>query len=420
MRRVFFSACLVSAFALSGCEANTGTTSATGGGTGSIAIDSLQSSLLSTMCSAVGKCSTWSTHYATPTGCVDIAGGEMDTSEQIADVKAGKLKYDGASAAQCLAVMGSMCLQQMDNEPAACTATFSGVIEDGKPCSDDKYCISRYCKTEPGKDCGVCAQTAKLGEKCEDYGNSCGKGNHCLDNVCVANGTVAAGAKCNSDDNCIAGHRCEFSADPVCKPLGAKDAACQTNSECASGTVCVFATFNGNEGKCGAAIAGNQPCFKIGSYSKEQCANGFTCAVPASWDGKSIPEAKCLAMVKLGAVCTSHMQCGMDATCKSGVCATLPAAAGDACAPPMVAGSDGRCGASLRCGTDDKCAAKSKVGEACKGNSDCTKGLDCSNEDKCFVPGKPGEACDSSKGIWCDNGAECGADNKCVAKAECK
>lgn len=421
MRRIVLSTFLVSAFAFAGCETSSGGSGGSGGGSAAIPIDSLQTNLVTTMCSAVGKCSTWSMYFATATGCKDALSAEMSVMDEVTDVKAGKLKYDGASAAQCLAAMGAMCYQDLGAEPAACTATFSGVIEDGKPCSHDKYCVSRYCKTEPAKDCGVCAPTVKLGEKCDDYGNACGKGNACLEGVCVANGTVPAGGKCDSDDHCIAGHRCDYSASgPVCAPLGAKDTPCNNNGDCAKGLACIYPALNASEGKCAAPVAGNQPCFKIGSYSKEQCATGFTCAVPTTWDGKSVPEAKCLAMVKLGDACTSHMQCGMDGTCKAGVCAALPAAIGDACAPPTVQGSGGRCAPALRCGSDEKCAARSKAGEACKKSADCVTGLKCSDEDKCFAPGKAGEACDESKGMWCDDGMSCGSDNKCVAKAECK
>ena len=417
----------VGTLALSGCQTATNTTSSAGGGGGggsvggTIAIDSLPTVLLSTMCGAVSKCGSWSMHFISTAGCSAILGSEFDTGDESADVKAGKLVYDGAKAAQCLAVMGSMCFAELDSEPAACKDVFSGVLADGATCDGNKYCKSRYCKLELGKECGVCAVAAKTGEKCETMGDGCVTGNACIEGTCIANGTVAIGGKCNSDKNCLPDHDCDWNSQPsVCKARGAKDAVCKNNQDCSKGLVCLMATFGAKDGKCGAAVAANQPCQKVGGPDNESCAAGSSCCVPATWDGKSLPDAKCLPLLKLADACTSHMQCGLDGECKDGKCALLPAKAGDACGAAGAPGTPKRCGAGLQCGAADKCAALSKVGEACKSKGHCEKGLDCNDADKCYAPSGPGGACDSQNSEYCANGAKCGDDKKCATPAVCK
>lgn len=407
------------ALALFGCETAAGGSGGTSGGT--IAIDSLPAALTSTMCGAVSKCGSWSTHFATTAGCSALLGGEFSTDDEVADVKAGKLAYDGAKASQCLAVMGSMCFAELDQEPAACTDVFSGVLADGAVCDQNKYCKSRYCKREAAKDCGVCAIAAKAGEKCDANGEGCQTNHACIDGTCVAHGTVVAGGKCNSDKNCLPDHDCDWNANPsVCKARGAKDAVCKNNQDCAKGLVCQMATFGGKEGKCGAPTAANQACTRIGGQDAEPCAAGSSCCVPTTWDGKTLPDAKCLPLLKLGEACTSHMQCGLDGECKDGKCALLPSKVGDACAAAVVPGTEKRCAFGLQCGAGDKCAALSKAGEACKGKSQCEKGLDCNDDGKCYVQSGAGGACNSQKGEYCANGAQCDSDNKCVAPAVCK
>ncbi len=411
----------ISVVTLLGCETVTGNSSGAGGGGGTIAIESLPAALTSTMCGAISKCGSWSTHFASTAGCAAMLGSEFSTDDEIADVKAGKLAYDATKAGQCLAVMGSMCVGDLDEEPAACTDVFSGVLADGAVCEQNKYCKSKYCKREAGKECGVCALAAKAGEKCDANGEGCMSNHACIDGTCIANGTVAAGAQCNSDKNCLPDHDCNWNVNPsVCKARGAKDAVCKNNQDCVKGLVCVMATFGANEGKCGTAAAANQSCNKIGGQESESCATGSSCCVPTTWDGKSMPEAKCLPLLKLGEACTSHMQCGLDGECKDGKCALLPAKVGDACAAAVIPGTQKRCAFGLQCGTGDKCAALSKVGEACKSKSQCEKGLDCNDAEKCYTQSGPGGACDDQKGEYCADGLQCGADGKCVAPAVCK
>ena len=410
---------VIGALALLGCETADGNSGGTGGGT--ISIDSLPAALTSTMCGAAGKCGSWASHFTTPTGCSATLGSELDSSAEVADVKAGKLLYDGAKATQCLAAMGSMCFDDLDQEPAACKEVFSGVLADGAVCDKAKYCKSKYCKRDSGKDCGVCATKVKTGEKCDANSEGCPADNWCIEGTCVANGTVAAGGKCSTDRNCLPDHDCDWNAQPsVCKARGAKDAVCKDNQDCSKGLVCQMAAFGDNEGKCGAPTALNQACTRVGGQDAEPCASGGSCCVPTTWDGKSKPEAKCLPLLKQGDACTSHMQCGVDGECKDGKCAVLPGKVGDPCAAAVVPGTDKRCAFGLQCGAGDKCAVLSKAGEGCNSKSQCEKGLDCNDDKKCYVQSSAGGPCDNQKGEWCGSGLQCGTDNKCVAPAVCK
>jgi hypothetical protein len=169
---------------------------------------------------------------------------------------------------------------------------------------------------------------------------------------------------------------------------------------------------------CGAAVAVGASCIGGSSPAKEQCTAGNVCAIPTDWDGKSPPATQCAPLVKVGAACVSHQQCGIDSFCNSGTCALLPKG-GEACAPslfPQGGEGSGRCTAGLSCGADGKCGPAPGEGKACPSGM-CAKGLKCNfqaMEPTCYLPLAVGAACSVDSGVQCAKGLSC-TDGKCAA-----
>src|SRR5450432_3382932 len=102
------------------------------GGSGSIAIQDLGSLDVDAECSRGVRCG----FYPDQPTCV--AANPSILGQLTADVQAGKVKYDGTAASDCLnALAAKSCTQSGANTfrfPEACRAAFQGTAAAGAPC----------------------------------------------------------------------------------------------------------------------------------------------------------------------------------------------------------------------------------------------------------------------------------------------
>lgn len=154
--------------------------------------------------------------------------------------------------------------------------------------------------------------------------------------VVAAPGTLALGAECASTEQCANGAECFASTAWQIKSCGKFNAACSSDSQCATNT-CNNGLCNGflssssssapssaSSASGSAATGGIQPApsstvvaaagsLSLGAEcaSTEQCANGAQCFASTAWQIKSCG--------KFNAACSSDSQCATN-TCNNGLC----------------------------------------------------------------------------------------------------
>ena len=158
--------------------------------------------------------------YADESTCVterEMSGAI--TPQLQASLDAGRVRYDGGAAADCLAVAAC------DITAAAeiCQNVYVPQVPPGEPCTGPIDCIDGFCLD------GVCAGIARLGEACT---NACELGAHCdpTDRVCVR--SPAAGEPC-PDFYCAEGAFCDFTA-MMCEAARPAGEPCDNGSQCQS------------------------------------------------------------------------------------------------------------------------------------------------------------------------------------------
>jgi hypothetical protein len=291
---------------------------------------------------------------------------EDETGDLEALIADGRVRYDAASAGDCLdALQRAECNLFREDPMVTCEAALDGTAQLGADCDVDVECQGdAYCKEEV--QCpGTCTAYAKAGESCLDAeckdGSSCGsegrciadlgKGQDCgddLDAECEF-GTLCAGedaqagtlGKCTGFDEVFAGDEgdpCDLSAGALCNEglvcaVLAVDMVNGLTMECArpaaSGAPCKVAipaqcppgewcelpaeTPDAFEGTCRALPQADEPCGSDPTliYS---CAAGLTCVQDAADE-----QGTCKAVQRLGGSCSSDEQCYSD-SCVDGKC----------------------------------------------------------------------------------------------------
>ncbi|MBI5609965.1 MAG: hypothetical protein HY902_13915, partial [Deltaproteobacteria bacterium] len=239
----------------------------------------------------------------------------------------------------------------------------------------------------------------------------------CIKGTCATPGTIAAGAECGDDKDCVADHFCKQGQDKhLCTPKVAKDGDCPLNGlSCKTGLVCSgdMSTGKLDSGKCVAPHKAGETC---GNPYKSDCEKGLVCgfAMPTKAGEKMV--SKCVPLVKVGTACEFTVQCGVDGWCTGGKCAALPKA-GEACGKNEM-GNDGLCAAQLDCGNDGKCAEPPALGKDC--TYACVSGATCVAS-KCIANSDVGGACaKDSSGPKCKPGLFCSPAGTCSATPVCK
>src|SRR5207249_4301178 len=145
-------------------------------------------------------------------------------------------------------------------EPADCMLVFTGTVADGAACYDDQDCVSERC--DRGSGCpGKCRTTVPQGGDCSGSG-VCARGF-----VCVHSGSAAkcglpgaVGAGCAEFEECQPGLVCTASKCAARPGLGG---SCGVDVPCAGGFWC------GNGGTCQPRVDAGGACTAASSDAFE-------------------------------------------------------------------------------------------------------------------------------------------------------
>lgn len=200
----------------------------------------------------------------------------------------------------------------------------NGTLADGAACVTDEQCVSGSCETMPGSSCGACEPRTAIGGACSITA-PCASGLTCSTTTmtCVEIVRNGPGGSCDWTE----GQICEPGLDceptsKTCKERGAAGAACSSIAPCASGLTCSAMSRTCVEV---TILREGEAC---DATSEAQCGVGLTCD-PAT--------RRCVgfAWVGPGGDCSAF-----GARCERGTCdrdtKTCPAviADGQACGDP--------------------------------------------------------------------------------------
>lgn len=316
--------------------ASMGLVTACGGG-GSTSLSDLSDAYRSAMCDYYVRCGVVESQAL----CEQLLGG-LETAELEAAVAAGKVKYDGDAAGECLdAIGGRSCNPGDENArvaPAACDNMIKGTVADGGQCFNSGECVS-----------GSCTLT--------DCTDACCPGT-CDPTVAEA----AIGASCATAD-CVDGAFCN--AQNTCEALKASGATCTSSSECAYGTRCL-----GTPQTCQAPPAKGAAC--VVTNGTPTCGTtGLVCDASMKCVGYLFTGATCDPAADL---CAPYLTCD-ETTMK---CTGEPAI-GEACTFG--------CQRGAYCDTTTmKCVATQANGATCQGDDECTSNYCDTTTMKCADP----------------------------------
>lgn len=286
----------------------------------------------------------------------NVTGPVVGCDPAIVDaVDAGRVRFDGAAAAQCHARARTTC--DTSRFTWDCAGVFSGTRALGQACHLQAECgAGLWCDASTGTCPGVCA--ARLAD-----------GTPATTSVSCASGWLAPLAD--------GGTRCAAPPGPGDACL---DGLCRPGLSCAEGT-CV------------------EPVPAGGACDAGPCTFGTICVAGActAWARRGEPCASQFFPVDAGAP-----PCQLGLACRAGVCGDA-LRDGESCRE-----EPNRCGGGTRCSlTTYRCARLGLAGAVCTSSADCDR-LSCI--DGACSRGQPeGAACDGAHpcvpGANCVNGA---------------
>ncbi len=263
------------------------------GGGASIKIDDLDGKVLDAICTQDVACG----QFADKASC--LAALQVSEAQIVADVKAGKIKYDGSAAADCLdAISGQSCNltdQLGAGTPQSCLDALKGAVADAGACFTDEECVSANCDT-----------------------SMCTGGMMCCAGTCAAAPTkIAIGGDCSaSGSRCVDDAFCKQNGSAAtCTAKVANGQPCTGFSDCVAGSICNL-DFTTGMGTCGSLPARGETCM----------ADGFGCN--SSEDYCDSTTMKCTAKVAPGGACPAGNECVDYAKCNAMVCAAKAGAGG--------------------------------------------------------------------------------------------
>jgi hypothetical protein len=270
---------------------------AAGCGGGSIDINDLGPAVADSTCQYYVSCGL----FSTVDDCKTFFGNNSIDPQLLADVEAGLIDYDGGAAKDCLDALASASCNQGDESsrttPSSCDDAFSGTVADGGACFVSDECVSSNCVV-PGCGMACCAGT-------------CGPADP---------PPAAIGQSCEATF-CVDGAYCDQTA--TCAALLPADSACQGDSQCAYGLLCLGA------GTCQAPHDVGEDCITGGS-APECGLLGVVCDTTTNKCMRYLAEnAACDPQVggcqpfffcdQTTMVCTSYPKVGQ--ACPDGICA---------------------------------------------------------------------------------------------------
>lgn len=202
-----------------------------GGSNGSVAVDNLGMELALASCGLQFECCTDAeimeqymglTYEGQPitteAQCIELTNAFFTgfaVTQYKESIAKGRMEYDGAAAADCIAVIGGL----------SCTDYSTGILEDAAP-GCRPFLIPKVA------DEGACTQSYEcISDNCEGASNPLGEPS--TDGLCKP--MPSAGQPC--DENCADGLYCDYDQTAnmdLCKPLESDGTQCTFDDECAS------------------------------------------------------------------------------------------------------------------------------------------------------------------------------------------
>jgi hypothetical protein len=263
-----------------------------GGGTGvggegdSIAIQDLGSRDSQAECSRAVRCGVY------PDQATCVAANPPLLGQLMADVQAGKVKYDGAAASECLTALAAQSCPLSASPPLkypeACRKAFQGTAVAGEPCFINQECVSGSCNLPPTAD-----------------GTTCIAGTCDAVVVPAAQGEICTFA--TQQPSCVDGTDCRAIAggtSMTCQPQVALGGACGGPEDCVAGLSCLENALGAVT--CQALPSEGQPCVP----------SGVPCA--AFVDICDVTSHTCVRRSGVGGGCPTGQECVAYATCDAG------------------------------------------------------------------------------------------------------
>ncbi len=317
-------------------------------------------------------------------------------------VASGRLRFDGAVAADCIAALATVKCTQQPETITACDGVFESTVAEGASCYDAEArffgiggssCANGLCA---GDECpGHCIPYPELGAPCV-FGqcapeHACNAMDRC--EVKKAEGEPCDGAFCADELACAM-----VSGALRCTRVAQEGEACSETLPCSGPATC-------SSGTCKVRVAVGEGC-----YLDEQCPNGTFCS--GEGDART-----CRAPGAVGAACTQDKECDPAVA----VCSRRDGSAGTCLALPSVGSpcdNSGRCAPGAWCHHTDSapnglCESKGARGADCfdwgivPTTSGCQTSLYCVRDGTCQPAGAMGEPCAVFELESCREGLYC-------------
>jgi hypothetical protein len=263
----------------------------------------------------------------TPTEADCVAEFQQDGGDFVAlgDVESGLIDFDPQAAQDCLDELeqraaGSACDAALAAEaaPQSCYDAAQGTLADGETCATDEQCQSGACdETAIENACtGQCAPRADEGEECDP--STGGDGPQCRPSLTCVPGD-GGGFECAQMGTLNEGDDCALSFSSI--------TACGGGLQCAGeqGTgTCTAVTYVGDGEDCTADLTYCQPglvciegaCATAGVAGDACMSTNLECQVGFYCDSDA---GECTAVKQAGDACDRDSQCG-DLECVEGTC----------------------------------------------------------------------------------------------------
>ncbi len=279
---------------------------------------------------------------------------EFDCGVTPPGIADGRVRFDGAAAATCLAGLDAIACGALTFTECPGVLTGLGVADalcfgSDRECGANLYCDSSM--TCPGR----CKASAAIGAT-PTPGQSCVQGAYVYEGKCVA--YAAVGASCAADRECVESAFCNLTTT-LCEAKHAVGEACGGYGQCLGVLKC-------QAGRCGSLANVNTACNETTFCMNDlRCGDAGTCLSRGGGGAACTPETD---------ECTLEFFCNSENTCEH---------YRDEGQPCTVTGGECGLSGSLYCTADftsdgGVCAKARPPGEACAAPFECVTGL-CSN-----------------------------------------
>lgn len=348
-----------------------------GGGTGGpVPFDELCDRLQTGLCGVLDRCGA----FSDAGNCDMFLGGSSCAAQQVSSIDAGRVRYDGAQAATCLASLSSAtCDLAVLNGSPACDLTFVGLVPSGGVCANDGECAGgHFCRGNMLACGGICTAKIAVGQPVT-FGETCVDGAVRFNGVC----SLPVGGRGTPCDNPDGG----FDTLPCAEPSfcasytqadGGRTRACGVSDGVAGG-VCSDrdAGVSGCGGFTNCDTMTNR-CLALAGVGATCPARQFgsTCKVDL-WCNGGVAPATCQPLSATGGPCVSDSSC-RDGVCNGGSFSTdggLWTLGSCGAAPQLNQACRDRCAAGLYCDQGlQTCQTLKADRTACGGGDECASG----------------------------------------------